>query len=542
MSSPTPGPAEAGAPNGSPRPLEMLLVLVGAAILLAPTLSYRMGVDQGAFAYIGDQFLMGNWPYLGTWESDYPGMMFLHALELLMFGRSVVMFRVFDLLFQLGIVVFLYLIARRMGGKGSGVLGVGLYCLIYQGYGPWNTAQREGFGLFFVMLAVWLLVSRERREGWKTAVGFGLGIGLAALFKPTLLALAACALPLAWPIDRKVFRYGAIGGFAAALPALGILLTYAVIGGLNEMYEATVSYTPIYTARLRGDDPTLVFWLSKVGSLGTTTWAVAILGLPLMWIGPRKADARLIYAGYLGAVLGVLAQGTFAGYHYLPGLALGAILIGTAYSLTIRRWLPRVGAFHRTSGPPRSLGRWEIGGAVALVLLLVPLYARPTAIERVLTGQFLGPPEPGEFRNGTVFDYTESYELAQYLKERTDPDDRIQVWGYEALVYYLAERSAASRFHMSHPLVMRVPGEDITEMQLGWRRELLADLDEHEPRYLTVVRDDNWWWAPDELTSEELLRDFAELESLIRDRYVHEIDIGRFRVYRIATESLVRGS
>ncbi|MFV1987963.1 MAG: ArnT family glycosyltransferase [Gemmatimonadota bacterium] len=533
-------------PLGRPGAIEMLAVLVGAAILLAPTLSYRMGVDQGAFAYIGDQLLAGRWPYLGTWESDYPGMMFLQALELLLFGRSIVMFRVFDVLFQLGIVIFLYLTARRLSGRGAGVLGVGLYCLIYQGYGPWNTAQREGFGLLFVMLALWLLITRMRRDWWKTAGGIGVALGTAALFKPTLLALAAFALPLAWPIDRRVIRSGLVAGLAAAAPALILIALYAVLGGLKEMYEALVSYTPIYTARLRGDDPTLVFWMSKLGSLGTTTWAVALLGFPLMFLGPSKREIRFVYAGYLGAGLGVFVQGTFAGYHYLPGLAFGALLIGYGYSVAAAWCVRRLTALPRRMG---KLGvrmrdranRWQTGVAVVIVALLIPIYVNPVAVGRLVSGQFLGPPEPGEFTNGTVFDFTESYEVAQYLRQHTDPTDVIQVWGYEALVYYLAERGAASRFQMTHPLVMRVPGEALTEMQQAWRREFIEDMRQREPKFVAVVREDNWWWAPGEQTSEQLLSDFVEFESLIGDRYVHDRDIGRFRVFRIASTPVAEG-
>jgi hypothetical protein len=47
-----------------------------------------------------------------------------------------------------------------------------------------------------------------------------------------------------------------------------------------------------------------------------------------------------------------------------------------------------------------------------------------------------------------------------------------------------------------------------------------------------VVRQDNWWWAPEERTSEQLLDDFPEWKQLIERDYTHERDIGRFRIYR----------
>ena len=140
-----------------------------------------------------------------------------------------------------------------------------------------------------------------------------------------------------------------------------------------------------------------------------------------------------------------------------------------------------------------------------------------------------------ELRNETVFDFTESYEVAAYLRARTRPDERIQVWGYESLVYYLADRRAASRFQMTHPLVMRVPGEELTPMQLRWRAEFLEDVSLRPATYIVVVRQDNWWWAPEEQTSEQLLDDFPEWQRIIERDYEREHIIGRFLIYRRTT-------
>ena len=54
-------------------------------------------------------------------------------------------------------------IAARTTGRAAGLLAAVLFCLIYQGYGPWNTAQREGFALLFVLAGYWLYSPRERR-------------------------------------------------------------------------------------------------------------------------------------------------------------------------------------------------------------------------------------------------------------------------------------------------------------------------------------------------------------------------------------------
>ena len=235
----------------------------------------------------------------------------------------------------------------------------------------------------------------------------------------------------------------------------------------------------------------------------------------------------MLWLGYAGSLIAIFVQGTFAGYHYLPGLALGAVLIGSLFAFaTDRLFGGRHVSMTIWRQPAPTVVAWALLAGAAL------FYMRSAPIARLVTLQFLQPPEANDLRNQTVFDFTESYDVAVYLRERTRPDERIQVWGYESLVYYLADRRAASRFQMTHPLVMRVPGEDLTPMQLRWRAEFLDDVSLQPPTYIAVVRQDNWWWAPEEQTSEQLLDDFPEWKRIIERDYTREHVIGRFLIYR----------
>jgi len=504
-----------------------ILLLTVCALLLAPTLTYRMTVDQGSFAYIGSQALSGKWPYMGTWESDFPGMMFLNAFEILLFGRSLVMFRFFDLLVQLVNAYLIYRIALRAGVNRQGAyLAAVLYCLIYQSYGPWNTAQREGFGLPFVLMGFWLFLTADRRSPTRSALGIGLGFGAAFLFKPTLLALGAFYAPLLFA-GRPGRDHGKIALIALAgllTPAAAIVAFYWAQGGLQQLYEATIAYQSIYTMRLRGGAPALTFWWGNLPGLGRTAGLLAVAYVPFLF---RRSDRRvtwMLYLGYLGSLGAVIVQGTFAGYHYIPGLALGAILVGNAFGIVLEAVTTRT-SLERFSTQVRLL-------AVPVVLIgFLPIYMQPTAIESLVTGRFLQRPGPHALQNATVFDFGEDYELAEYLREHTRPSDHIQVWGYESLVYYLSHRDAASRFQITHPLVMRVPGGTLAPMQLAWRREFMTDMRSNRPVYVVVVQRDNWWWAPGERTSEELLDDFPVWRRFIQNRYTLERRIGRFLLY-----------
>ncbi|HUU34332.1 MAG TPA: hypothetical protein VMW48_09725 [Vicinamibacterales bacterium] len=505
------------------------LVLAACTLVLLPTLTFRMGVDQGVFAYMSAALLEGKWPYVGTWESDFPGLIFLQAVQMLVLGKSIVAFRAFDLGVQVLSAFLIHRIARRTSGWIAATIAPILFCLIYQGYGPWNTAQREGFGLVFILAGFWFTLSAEKRPPLVTAVLAGLGLGVAVTIKPTLLALSLFYLPLVLHLrSRRAWGVAVAGGAALVLPAAAIVAGYWATGTLTEIYEACVAYQAIYTARLRGDGPLVVYWLQKLRGLGVNAVVLPVLYAPFLALdGRRQRERLMLWLAYLGATYAVFVQGTFAGYHYLPGLALGAVFVGEIAGTSIE-WV-----MARWHGP-KVVGRVPVA-VVLVVLALVPMsavYLRRAPVGRFLALTFMRPPTPGEFRNHEVFDFTEAYDTAAYLRARTQPGEPIHVWGYESLVYFLADRPAATRFQMTHPLVMREPGRPLTPMQLRWRAEFLADVTARPPAYVAVVRDDRWWWSPEERSSEELLDDFPEWRAIIAARYALERSIGRYLIYR----------
>lgn len=498
------------------------------ALLLAPTLAYRLGLDQGVFAYIGGELLDGRWPYLATWDHAWPGMMYLNALEIGLLGRSIPAFRLFDLVWQIATLVLIHRIAWRLAGRAGALVALCLYALTYQGYGPWNTAQREGFATLFAMAGLALQLEWGERRPLAVAAAVGLGLGIAATFKPTLLAFAAIYAPLWLRPRRRAPALVAVAGVGVALPLAGFVALYAALGGLRELYEATVAYqTTVYVDHLRGDLSAAAWALERLRHLGLTTQALTLGYLPFLFFGPHRRERLAVYLGYLGCVFAVWLQGTFAGYHYLPALALGAVLSGSAFALALERvWPDR----------PLALGSRGVSRHVLVAagvgLALVPLYVHPEAVSRLVRLQFLGPPAPGELRIDDVFDFTEDWEAARYLAAHTRPGDRIQVWGHESLVYYLAQRSAASRFQTSNPLVMRPPEGAITPMQERWRAEFLDAVDRQRPPYVVVVTGDHWWWAPGRQTSEELLDEFPAWRDRIRRDYALEHRAGRLEIYR----------
>lgn len=511
-------------------------VLAACAVLLAPTLTFRLGLDQGVFAYLGAEILAGRLPYVDAWDHAFPGAMLLHALVIALLGRAPVMFRAVDLLIQLASAYLIFRLAHRLSGRAGAVVAAVTYVSIYQGYGAWNTAQREGFGMLFVLFGVWLTLSAERRPRVVTAAGVGLGLGLAALFKPTLLALGLLYAPLVAQPSWRRPRVLLAGTASTLLPAAAVVVFYAAHHAVGELYRATIVYQlEVYGPSVRGE-ASLGQMLSAVARLGWHTIGLALVYPLFLLGGPARRWRGMLYLGYVTAALTVLIQGTFAGYHQLPGLALGSILVGSIFARVAD---VLVGARTVVLGGRQLLVRSVL--AAGVVLGAVVVYQDPGRIHTLLSGRFLEPPEPGAMRISTVFDAGESHALASWLRERTKPTDRIQVWGHESLVYYLAERRAASRFQTSNPLVTRPDDRQVTPMQRAWQREWLADVTRRAPPYFAVTRDDTWWWAPGRRSSFALLDEVPGLPALLARRYQAHHAVGRFLIYRLRSAPPVAG-
>jgi hypothetical protein len=306
---------------------------------------------------------------------------------------------------------------------------------------------------------------------------------------------------------------------------------------LHELYEACIAFQPIYTNVLRGEAPLLQYWLEKFQNLGDNSIWLAVIFIPFLFRGRHLRQRWMLFLGYLGTIFAVFVQGTFAGYHYIPGLAIGAIMLACMYSqlagILSKPFLPLI---------RNSAATLFLSITVVVVIVAAAVTIRTESINNVLSLHFLERPQPGEYTNAGVFDFTESWDVAEYLQSNTAANDKIQIWGYEPLVYYLADRRPVSRFYATYPLVIRTPGADLTPMQLRWRKEFMRDLKNDPPAYIAVVRDDNWWWSPELMTSQQLLGDFPDWGSFIQNHYVPEHDIGRFMIFRHASKLPGSGS
>ena len=74
-------------------------------------------------------------------------------------------------------------------------------------------------------------------------------------------------------------------------------------------------------------------------------------------------------------------------------------------------------------------------------------------------------------------------ETAAYLKSATTPNDKILVWGWESVIYFLSERESPSRYAFQFPAYL------VSPYQPGVQETLLQDIQAKRPVYIADTND-----------------------------------------------------
>jgi hypothetical protein len=329
-------------------------------------------------------------------------------------------------------------------------------------------------------------------------------------------------------LDRMIWL-GA--GFALVQAAL---LAYLAVGGALGEFIAATRFASGYT-NLGGpwapEEPTTGKYLETV-RLSFVFWALgrlimtapAIIGgfFGVFILRERRVQQMVLFVA-LGYV-GIAAQGKFFPYHYLYLLPFVALLAGWAWDQAFR-------LLARTSGTGMALA----GGAVLVVGLglstpevtdsawlqwksHVRYYTHPESREEYY--DFFGP------WGGGTFSYRASRETAYYLERRTEPGDHLYVWGYDPLIYLLAQRPSSSRFIYSFPLMSDWAPR-------SWQQDFLAELEAKPPVYFVVQRYEGARWITGHsIDTGDYIAWFPELDHWLKEHYRLETEIEDYLIYR----------
>ncbi|MFS8069172.1 MAG: hypothetical protein ACMG6S_22660 [Byssovorax sp.] len=535
---------------------ERLLVaacLLGIAFLLLQILTYGYGRDQGIYAMVGRALLRGEMPYRDAWDFKPPGVFLIYASARALLGSGQWGIRVFECLGLVAMVAAMGELTRRWWGvRAIGILGGAVAVLVHAQLDFWHTAQPESFGGMLTIFALLALgheaggpeaeaearaeaeASPSARERWIRRFACGALFGFTGLLKPPLAgggAVVAVALALEAYRRERSIRAAALpvipivlGG---ATPILLCALWFAAKGALHDLWAVLFVFTPHYT-KLGWEGETL----SGMTYWGFIEWLCGYSSLPtvgvllLLGFRPTKRErfGVFVLAGIIALHLaGVTMQGKFFPYHY------GATwpVTGLLAALGLWRVWERFAAWRSPLGASLcflGLAAATVGGSATKD---VPHSYLERCGER-LRAFTTSPRDQAEIdRLASVADVNAAANraVAVYLRERTPADRTVFIWGFEPVIYDLADRTPSSRYLYDVP-------QRVSWAKAAQRETLMRDLAASPPAAIVVERHDVFPMVTgDAIDSNDTLQDFGALRGLLLDRYRLAETIEDFDVY-----------
>lgn len=481
--------------------IALAAVAVLALLLRIPSIAQPLGIDQSLWASAVRGMARGQLLYADVWEQRPPGIywIYLAAFQLLGWRPSTVAW--IDIAAAVATTVLTFAIARCLASRTTAAAAAALYAVFTMpawlyGYGGFlERAINETFIVPCVCAGV--LAAVRLREGPSIAAATVMGFfaGAAVVLKPNAGLYLPAMMMWVWfyrdggPRARLrpwLPALAAMAAGAAVLPGAALVWLWR-LDLLAEARTAVIDFNRFYVGE------------------GFVLSDYAMLFSKAIWL--RVKTEPLWLAGTAG---GVVAVWDLARQRTLPALAgLGVIWGGAAALVMIANGARLFNSYFINAFVPLALmGAWVLSDAprgsrprqaLAAVLLVVTLML---LVQRDYAGRVFGSVaadvaalrgrlEPlgylerfGGYGRNTGYSARANAELAEYIREHTNPDERIFLFGINgAGVYFAADRLSAHRF-------LRVNFFVETEFpDPRFRLEaVIGDLQRARPRYIIFER------------------------------------------------------
>ncbi len=506
---------------------------------------FGFGRDQGIYALVADAVLRGQMPYRDVWDFKPPGIFVVYALAQALFGKTMLAPRLLEVLGLLLVVMCMRRLSSVfVGSTRPGLLAGALAALLHAQMEFWHTGQPESFGGFLTLYALALTATEyPRRWRWLVWIAIGLLFGAAFLLKPPLGggALACAAFLAGRELGGQRFAARAllplvVISAAFVVPIAACAAWFALGGAWGDLAWTLFEFTPGYTTlSWEGQSAPEVFYYGLEELFFRFSALLAAGVIALLAISPmhgRERQGLFLVLGVLSVHLaGIAMQGKFFQYHYAASLPLVALLAGVGLYKLWRRCLAAggsgvlayvsfllVAASMRTPVRDLSEGFWWRSALRTQWLLGVA----PFSSREVLDSELY-----------RVSDYNlgADHRVAHAIRRFTAPGERVFVWGFEPVIYWLSNRPPASRF------IYNVPQRAQWEREFA-RSELRRELGAKPPEAIVVQRNDvmpvvTGGWSD----SRAALGSFPWLDELIKEQYERVSTIEDFDLYARRAET-----
>lgn len=449
-------------------------------------LQFPMERDEGEYALMGQMLLKGIPPYEMAYNMKLPGAYYLYALMMALFGQTPGGIHFGLLLFNLGSIILLFSIGRRIGNEALGMIAAASYGLLsllptHLGF----AAHATQFNVAFILGGVLVLLYYEKKRSFLLLILSGILFGYSFLIKQHaifLLFFGLISLVLL-EIRDKPIRFATliirilVYGLSMSLPYLLILLMTFMNGTLGQFWHWTVEYSREYVS---------INTVSNIMSSFKSAFTRITEGVILFWIAGALGWIALFFSSavrnyrwpifiFTICSFAAVVPGYYFRKHYfilfLPALSL---LIGIAFVFMAE-------LFRR-------------GKSTWLAVIPFTLFAIMFFSVIGKYGKYLFTESP-EKLCATIYSranpFLESAEIAKFLRDNTTEQDKIAVLGSEPQIYFLSQRLPATGYIYTYPFI------EAQAYSEPMQKDMITEIEKNKPKFIVMVNSAfSWGNAP----------------------------------------------
>jgi len=412
----------------------LILLCLLPVVIYLPSLGAPFERDEGVYATIAQGVLDGRVPYRDLFDNKPPLVFGWYAFSFLLFGEDVIAPRIIAAAALSLTTLSIFAQARMMFPRSVAYLAAGLFAL---STGLPFVSLHANTEVYMLLPLVTSLVPftigmRTGKLRWFLLAG-ALG-GLAVMTKQVAIwnLLLLAVLPTVWrwdpapPLSRRLAPAACL--LAGAFATVGLVaVPFAAAGALDDLVYANLSYNWLYMGFLTYGQRLLNMFqgVSYFLLVAAPLIVGALLGFVMLIKRRRGAADYIVLLWALGSLAGVASGGRFFPHYFLHLLPAMALLTALAIYEGVRR-RPVSLVPKRVLVPALALVAFTL--AANLVLHVAPAPAEERVAENVF--------QQKQWESS-------SKALAQYIAERTSPDDTIFNFGRESQIYFYADRRPA---------------------------------------------------------------------------------------------------
>jgi hypothetical protein len=434
-----------------------------------------LGRDQGIFQYVAWAVRHGAKDYGDVRDVNGPLTHLVHLVFLSLGGADEHRFRMLDLVVTGATFAIVGAclpglllreserspgVAERCAWALAGSVALGAQ---YMHYIYWDQAQRESFFDWFMLTSVAIqLYAQSKRPSRHSGLLLGVAGALSLIpwfGKPTyalftVAQLATLLVDRSWdvPLRRRLAPF-LLGGLLGSLTQVAYLLAFADIRAFLRIYFVDVPTLYRFIWPRTALDILSLSGYANTAALAIVT-SIALVGLIVDgMIPPRLLAIALIP---LAGLLSVVVQAKGFAYHFHPvsaGLHVQwLVIVVSLWECYGRRRATR----RRSALATARLVPYAAAAALSLAittgvqasshLLNHWILAKGISAEQRASRDYLV-----YFRTNDYFPW-EMREAARYLKDHTRPSDRVQEYGMDPYLLFLAERLSATPYVYAYDL------------------------------------------------------------------------------------------